>query len=396
VSVGRTRDKDVVAVRRATSPSGSSGWSLGRRGARSANRAPALLPVKELAPRDICAWRELATRAVEPNPFFEPECVLPAARHLGEPDVRLLVVTGSDREWLACMPVMPRVRRWHARLPVFTAWRNLYGCLGTPLVAGSAVEIATERLAEQALRASSFGVVALPWLGQDGPVACALRETLAASARELALHRSFERAVVRRATLVDDLDAVISARHRRNLSRLSRRLAEALEAPLMVRDESESAGAAEDFMALEASGWKGEAGTAFRATPAHAAYFTELCAGFRAAGRLQLLALGTADRSVSYKCNLLAGDAVFCFKIAHDESFARYRPGIQLELEMLKRFRDGMSETWMDSCAAPDSKLFEHFWPERRPLGSYVLTANAVIGRAINHNSARLASRARS
>ena len=88
---------------------------------------------------------------------------------------------------------------------------------------------------------------------------------------------------------------------------------------------------------------------------------------------------------MSYKCNLLAGDAVFCFKIAHDESFARYRPGVQLELEMLERFRDEMSEMWMDSCAAPDSKLFEDFWPERRPIGTYVLTANDTIGRTINH-----------
>jgi CelD/BcsL family acetyltransferase involved in cellulose biosynthesis len=351
---------------------------------RSAHGVATLLPLKELASRDIAAWRELATQAAEPNPFFEPECVLPAARHLGEPDVGLLVVTGGG-EWLACMPVIAHLRRWHTRLPVFAAWRNLYGCLGTPLVAGSAVEIATERLLEQAFRASSFGVVGFPWLGEDGPVARGLRATLAASGREPTLHRSFERAVVRRATLADGFDAVISARHQRNLGRLSRRLAEVLEAPLMVSDQSESAGAAEDFMALEGSGWKGEAGTALRSNPAHAAYFNELCAGFRAAGRLQLLALGTADRSVSYKCNLLAGDAVFCFKIAHDESFARYRPGVQLELEMLERFRDEMSEMWMDSCAAPDSKLFEDFWPERRPIGTYVLTANDTIGRTINH-----------
>lgn len=352
---------------------------------RSAPRAPTLLPVKELASRDIAAWRELAAQAAEPNPFFEPECVLPAARHLGELDVGLLVVTGGGGEWLACVPVIAHLRRWHTRLPVFAAWRNLYGCLGTPLVAASAVEIATARLLEQAFRASSFGVVGFPWLGEDGPVARGLRATLGASGREPALHRSFERAVVRRATLADGFDAVISARHQRNLGRLSRRLAEVLDAPLVVSDQSESAGAAENFMALEASGWKGKAGTALRSTPAHAVYFNELCAGFRAAGRLQLLALGAADRSVSYKCNLLAGDAVFCFKIAHDESFARYRPGVQLELEMLERFRDEMSEMWMDSCAAPDSKLFADFWPERRSIGTYVLAANGTMGRAINH-----------
>jgi CelD/BcsL family acetyltransferase involved in cellulose biosynthesis len=366
---------------------------LGRTGAirrRSARPAPTLLPIKELEPRDVAAWRELAARAAEPNPFFEPECVLPAARHLGASDIGLLVVKNGDRDWLACMPVIPRLRRWHARLPVLAAWRNLYGCLGTPLVTRSAVEVATERLLAQALRASTFGVVAFPWLGDDGPVVAGLLSALEASGREPALHRSFERAMMRRTTLADGVDAVITSRHRRDLGRLARRLAEKLEAPLEVRDESERAAAVEDFMALEASGWKGEDGTALRSRPAHAEYFRELCDGFRAAGRLQLLALGPAEQTVSYKCNLLAGDAVFCFKIAHDESFAHYRPGLQLELRMLELFRDEMSETWMDSCAGTDSRLFEHFWPERRPIGSYIVAADGAVGWTINHSVAAL------
>ena len=84
---------------------------------RSARRAPTLLPLKGLASRDIAAWRELAAQAAEPNPFFEPECVLPAVRYLGEPDAALLAVVDHGSEWLACMPVLPRLARWHARWP---------------------------------------------------------------------------------------------------------------------------------------------------------------------------------------------------------------------------------------------------------------------------------------
>lgn len=349
-----------------------------------------MLPINELEPRDLAAWRELAARAAEPNPFFEPECVLPAARHLGESHVGLLVVENRDREWLACMPVIPRLRRWHARLPVLTAWRNLYAFLGTPLVARDAVELGTERLLAQALDASRFGVVALPWLGDDGPVVTGLRSALEASGARPALHRSFERAVMRRTTLAEGVDAVLAPHQRRDLDRLARRLAEKLEAPLELRDENGRASAVEEFMALEASGWKGEQGTALRSRPAHAEYFRELCDGFRAAGRLQLLALGGGEQTVSYKCNLLAGDAVFCFKIAHDESFAHYRPGVQLELRMLKLFRDQMSETWIDSCADANNTLLEHFWRERRAIGSYVITGAGPVGWAFNHGSSAL------
>jgi hypothetical protein len=169
-------------------------------------------------------------------------------------------------------------------------------------------------------------LVAFPWIGDDGPVLAGLLSALRASGSEPAMRRCYERAVIRRTTLTDGLDATISSRHRRDL----RRLAEELDAPLELRDESERAAAVEDFMAIESSGWKGEASTALSSIPAHTAYFRELCDGFRATGRLQLLALGTAEQTVSWKCNLLAGDAVFCFKIAHDESFAHNRPGLQL------------------------------------------------------------------
>jgi hypothetical protein len=38
-----------------------------------------LLELAALSERDLDAWRELAARALEPNPFAEPDFVLPAA-----------------------------------------------------------------------------------------------------------------------------------------------------------------------------------------------------------------------------------------------------------------------------------------------------------------------------
>jgi CelD/BcsL family acetyltransferase involved in cellulose biosynthesis len=369
------------------SASTSARSSHGRR-----NPVGSLIPIREIEPRHLSAWRHLAERAVEPNPFLEPDCVLPAVRNLGEPDVGLLVVEDRDREWLACMPVSSRLIVRRTRVPAFTAWRHVYSCLGTPLVASSAVELATERLLEHALRASRIGVVVLPWLGDDGPVATALLAALERSGRRPALHRSFERAVMRRATVASGADALISSRHRRDLHRLSRRLAETLDAPLEVRDVSEAATAVDEFLALEVSGWKGRRGTALSSCHGHAEFFRQLCDGFRSRGRLQLLALGSAERTVSYKCNLLTDDAVFCFKIAHDESFGRYRPGLQLEVRMLELFRDKMDHAWMDSCAAPDSELFKTFWPEVRRIGSYVVAANPAVGWTIGHSAAHFAT----
>lgn len=353
------------------------------------SRRPLMLD--ELEPRHLAAWRELAGRAVEPNPFFEPDCLLPAARYLATSRVGLVVVEGGDREWLACMPVVSRLQLRRARVPVWSAWRHVHGPLGTPLVARSAVEPATERLLEQALRLSRLRLVALPWLGEDGPVAAGLLAALRARGRRPVLHRSFERAMMRRPTLAGGVEVLLGRGHRRDLARLERRLAEQLDAPVEVRDESGSGAAVDLFLAVEASGWKGEQGTAFASQAGHDQFFRELCTRFRETGRLQMLTLGSAERTVSFKCNLLAGDGVFCFKIAFDESFARYRPGLQLELRMLELFRDRMEQAWMDSCAAPNSPLFEHLWPERRQIGSYLIAANGALAWTIARGAPYLA-----
>jgi hypothetical protein len=39
-----------------------------------------VLPISELTARDLSAWRELGADALSPNPFAEPEFVLPATR----------------------------------------------------------------------------------------------------------------------------------------------------------------------------------------------------------------------------------------------------------------------------------------------------------------------------
>ena len=96
---------------------------------------------------------------------------------------------------------------------------------------------------------------------------------------------------------------------------------------LTVRDRSGERDAYEEFLALERSGWKGTAGTAMASDPGHAEFFRELCSAFADAGRLQLLSLDGEQRTVAMKCNLIAGEVTYCFKIAFDEQLSQLSPG---------------------------------------------------------------------
>ena len=363
-------------------------WTGTVASARMRRRTPArFLALEEVGARERAAWHELATRSVEPNPFLEPECVLAAAKHLHESHTALLVVEGSGGEWTGCLPVKRGLRYRGMWFPALSTWRYTYAPLGTPLIAQSAVEPTVAALVEHGLRESRVGVLALPWIGTDGPVEAALHEALAAHRLQPSVERSFTRAVMRRPTLAGGVESLLARGHRRDLERLGRRLAEQLDGTIDVLDASDDASVVDAFLAVEAAGWKGATGTALASRSSHAAFFRELCDGFRKDGRLQLLALGTPDRTVSFKCNLLTEDAVFCFKIAFDEEFSHYRPGLQLEVRMLERFRNDMTQSWMDSCADTNSTLFEHLWPERRRIVSYVIASHRPTAWAIRRSA---------
>lgn len=85
--------------------------------------------------------------------------------------------------------------------------------------------------------------------------------------------------------------------------------------------------------------------------------------------------------TVAMKCNLLAGDAVFCFKIAFDEEWARFSPGVLLEVENVERFHAGEA-TWMDSCADPDNAMINRLWPDRRRISTLLVPCGGVFGQS--------------
>src|SRR2546421_542980 len=84
--------------------------------------------------------------------------------------------------------------------------------------------------------------------------------------------------------------------------------------------------------------------------------FRGLGAGLAARGKLQLGSLEVGDRVVAMKCNLVSGQAVFCFKSAFDEGVAAMSPGVQLEVADMAEFEVGDAE-WMDSCTAVDNAM---------------------------------------
>jgi CelD/BcsL family acetyltransferase involved in cellulose biosynthesis len=343
-----------------------------------------LLPLNSAA-TPLDRWRSLAAEAIEPNPFAEPELVLPAVRHLeGGEGVRLLTVEDDDG-MLFALPVARGRSYQRVPVPAVTTWQHDYCFLGTPLVSPRA-DAGTVRAALAVLRSGRTAPrLVLSGLPTTGPVAELLREALVGRAA-LVRQPGPSRAVLHRRLAPTYLEETLSSSRRRELRRRRKRLAEDLDAEVSVVDRAEGgdevAAAVEDFLRLEASGWKGPGGTgtAMACRPGHADFFRELCDGFRRAGRLQMLTLGSDGVPVAMICAFLSGQAHFKFKVAFDDAFATRGPGLQLEIALVEQFHADPRLNWLDSCSDGEDSTSAELYPDRRQSESLLLPLHGLSG----------------
>jgi len=286
------------------------------------------------------------------------------------------VFVGNDMA--ACVPVV-RARRGPG-YPVLATWRHRYCFLGTPLVRsdddGGAVAALIALLARSV---GSSRLIVLDWMA-TGPVAALVQQAIADAKMGSVVWEKFERAVVGSA---DRSQAVgLHGHHRRNVARLRRRLEETLGASVRMTRRSDGE-FIDNFLSLEASGWKGRQGTAMASRGADATFFHEMATGLAARGRLDLVGLETETETIAMKCTLVAGEAAFCFKAAYNEGFARYSPGTLLEVENLNAFCNS-DLAWMDSCTNPRNEPINRLWGGRRELTTLALTPDqGLAGRAM-------------
>jgi len=338
-----------------------------------------LRPVADLNESEVAAWRELVDAAVEPNPFFDPDFALPAARELRPSALGILVVTeGGD--WLCALPVTC-ARGWK-RIPLkgLVTWNHLYCFLGTPLLRSDAGEDTVERLlVEGDKHGGSF--LGLDLVGMDGTFGAYLERAqveLDSHPVELA---SFERATLERRP--EQTYMALSAKHRRNFERLRRRLADDLGAELELRDRSDDPAAWQEFLEVEASGWKGGEGTGTAlAAIGHGELFLEICRRLSPRGMLQLIAAEAGGRTAAMLCNVVAGGTAFTFKIASAGDLLQYSPGVQVEILYLDLFHSDRRLQRADSCAVAGNAMINRLWPDRRQIGIRAIPRRGALGAA--------------
>jgi CelD/BcsL family acetyltransferase involved in cellulose biosynthesis len=319
-------------------------------------------------------WRALSLRAAEPNGYYLPEWELAVnASARGRVDANALGAWRDTSMLIGLLPVVSMWRAYKIPLPALVS-ADPYGTLCTPLLDRDIAEQAVTGILQQARDAGAHALIfrAIPL---DGAAMKAFADVLHRSRMQPVVLQSHVRACLDATGDADDLlREALGAKKLKELRRQRNRLAEHGAVHFEVaRAPADVAAAVETFLVLEASGWKGQRGTALSQDDGDATFVRRAAAALAETGQCEIVTLRAGDTPVASAIVLRHQDRAFYFKLGVDERFARFSPGVQLTLELTRHLCADPAIRLVDSTAAPDHPMINPIWRGRLAIGDVLI-----------------------
>lgn len=326
-------------------------------------------------------WIDLLRRAAEPNVFMEPALI--AAAHEADPDgghrALLAWIMAGGRKRLVGLWAFSvgRARRSMLPMPVTRVPAFSHSYLATPVIDCDRLDETLDAMLD-GIAASHVlpKIMALDTMGTSGPTYEALLRVLAARGTAPYV---FEEA--QRPKLASELDGkaylekALSSSTRKKLRQHRRKLSENGALTSSVATAPEAVGkAVEEFLAMEASGWKGREGTALASNTAEAAFMRGAMATLAEHGCAAVHSIHLDGKPVSMQLVGRAGASAFTWKTAYDEAFHDFSPGMLLLEDYTAAFLADRSIAFVDSCSFDDSG-FMSAWQERQSVADIWIDA---------------------
>jgi hypothetical protein len=346
----------------------------------------------------IAAWRALAERTIEPNGYYLPAWELAVnASARGRTGVSALGAwrdTSPDEqaslapsEATPSDPAINEPERLIGLLPVVSLWRackiplpalvsaSPYGTLCTPLLDRTLAEEAAIALMSEARKAGAHALI-LRDVSLGGAAMKAFTLALRQDGLQPIILHSHLRACLDARREADELlrDA-LSAKKLKELRRQRNRLAEELGEMRfeVARSADDVNRAVEVFLALEASGWKGERGTALQQNEGDLSFIRHATRGLTETGQCEIVTLHAGETPVAAAVVLRHQDRAFYFKLGIDERFAKFSPGVQLTLDLTRHLCADAVLATADSTANADHPMINPIWRGRLKIGDVII-----------------------
>lgn len=340
--------------------------------------------------RLAAAFGALARRADAPNLHMAPAAVAAAmaSGRVAEP-VILAAFTAESSEDLVGIWVFHRMRgaRTGFASMLEAPLVPIYEVSSAPVLDRAHAEAAAAALVALIATAPDLPkLLRLPLLPVEGPVFEALQAACRGKHHAITRFESWQRPMMRPVAGEDAeryLRRALGSGYKKRLQQ--HRMLERAGILRFERHRGQDAVAAlETFLTLEASGWKGTAGTALAKRPADCAYIRQVAARFAAIDglRIDLLRLNEAPIAAGLLLDL-AGQAHF-LKIAFDETRAKLSPGRALTIEMLRADLgtnpdDAAASVTLDSGAGDRVDAGTYVWGERQAMANVMIDLGSPL-----------------
>jgi CelD/BcsL family acetyltransferase involved in cellulose biosynthesis len=338
----------------------------------------------ELRPQEfdgdwIVDFAALAKHSGGVNIFFEQAFQQAAIGRIGSAErvIMLLKETiGDDAVPRLAIPFAEE-RIGFSRVRILRAFSHPFAPLSTPLVdLRQEAEEAVDRFAALLAKLSPTLPLTFEDLAVGEPTVRELMRALTSHGFCVTPILRRERSVLRSSPVVrpDGFPDWMSRKTRRETSRLARRLAE------IGKLEFETATGYldviirfEEFVALEARGWKGRNGSSLLAIKKTAAFARQTISDLAKSQRASIHNLRLDGVVLASLIMLRSGDRYYPWKIAFDESYGAYSPGTILMLECIKSLLITPGFELADTLSAEGSWI-ERILPDRIDLATLVVS----------------------
>jgi CelD/BcsL family acetyltransferase involved in cellulose biosynthesis len=148
----------------------------------------------------------------------------------------------------------------------------------------------------------------------------------------------------------DSLLAALPSRYRKNVRRYRKRADELGVTYHTAQSREECEVLFQEFLQVEASGWKGEdgAGTAIALDPGLRRFYEALMQRFGDRGQCRICVIRHEARPIAAGFGLALNQTAYRMKWAYDESYARISPGTLLHWHILENACDDPNLRWLN------------------------------------------------